>query len=473
MLDYSGMELVDGVIVNKNPKIGDISIEGKALALPYFETLKNPEGKVIFHPLHENYTSPENTVFNLYRKRLVLEMNLRLSTLIVSVISLASDVQLQQRVKNSKLIELVSSLGEVDLSLIEAFMNAVKASKKVNEEGFVFNLHLKKNGAIKEDSFAAIGKVNFCMYTELVKALDDKERDYRVFGAKLRKKDLTSLIALFQAIFPNIEDQDLYSEGTDHRVFRYLNILLKTSYLVSSLMNQKADLLAKLNEPSLNVEDIYSNLKWANQLEELNDMAKEIRMIPNQVDVSLEPTRLKVDERSASQAPLESTVVNRPPVFDPQKTQAQLQPQVPTPQQPPSALTAEEVIQSRLSGMNNPQYIPQMMQPVMQMPPQNVMVPSWVRQELAQTGQPQQMPMQPQYPQQFQQPMQPQYPQQFQQPMQQQYPQQFQQPMQQQYPQQFQQPFNPQMMQQPMQQPMQSGLQLNPHFVGGRAVGGY
>ena len=134
ILGYAGLEHMDSVIVNKNDKLGELTINDKHLALPYLEVLKNPENKVIFHPLNENFTSPETSVFNMFKKRLVLELNLRLSSLFVSLISLASDVQLQQKVKKSNLLQLVAAMGEVDITTVEHFLSAVKASRKVNDE---------------------------------------------------------------------------------------------------------------------------------------------------------------------------------------------------------------------------------------------------------------------------------------------------------------------------------------------------
>lgn len=457
ILDYAGIEYKDGIFVNKDERIGEISIENKHLTLPYFENLKNPNGRLVFHLLNENYTNPENTVFNLFKKRLTLELNLKLTTLVVSLIALGSDVQLQQRIKSSKLIELVSGMGELDHSLIEAFLGLVKSSKKTNAESYIFDIFLRKNGEINDVPYAAIGKINFQMYNEIVRGLEDPSKEYRAYGSKFRKKDLLGFMNVFKVIFPQIDERDVYVEGTDNKIFRYLNILLKTSFLVSERINEIADLLKDLNEPSLSVDDMYSNLDWIQDLEKLYGMATDIRLIPSQVDVSIEPSRIRVDETKAkADAPKQATA----PTFNP--TQVAPQPaqqaplyanQQPTPQptqpQQPRQLTPEEIIRG---GIQQPVY-QQPMQNFNMLQPQPPM-PLWMQQEMMARGQmpQQQMPMQ-QMP--MQQPMIPQ------QGFMQQYPmyapQQI--PMQgQMFPQQgFPQPFI-------QQQPMNTGLQVNPHF---------
>lgn len=58
ILDYSGLKYENSIICHKDEKLGDITIDNKHLTLPYFENLKNPDNKIIFHPLNENYLIP-------------------------------------------------------------------------------------------------------------------------------------------------------------------------------------------------------------------------------------------------------------------------------------------------------------------------------------------------------------------------------------------------------------------------------
>jgi hypothetical protein len=453
ILDYSGVELKDNIFVNKSDKLGDITVDDRHLTLPYFENMKHPEGKLIFHPLNENYTNPENTVFNLYRRRLILELNLKLSSLFISLITVASDIQLQQKIKSSKLIELISSIGEVDHSIIEGFLNLLKASKKVNNESFIFDIFLKKNGEVKDVPYAAIGKVNFHMYSEVVKSLEEKEREYKVYGCKLRKKDLLAFETLFNVIFPTINDKESYNEGTDNKVFRYMNILLKTSYPIAARMNELANLLNELKEPTLDIENIISNVDWVKQLERLYDMTEEIRLIPNQTDVSIEPSKLHLDESKVS---VQSTQSAAPPTFNPNMVNqpvTQMQPQPTLQPQQPVQLTPEEIIRGSMGmpqgGLNMQQL---MTQPLLnlQQPNPNVYTPSWVQQEMMRTGQ---MPPNMQQPMQQPQMMTPQMMQHYQQQM-----------LMNQQPMMQPQMMQPQYMQQPMMQP-QSSLQVNPMFI--------
>lgn len=352
ILKYAGLQFKDNIIQHENDKLGDITIDGKHLTLPYLDNLKNPDNKLIFHPLNESYNHPETVSFNMFSRRLVLELNLKLSHLMTSLLAIASDVQIQKRIKSSALIDLIGNIGETDASFTDSFLSLVKASKKVNGEGFLFNLFLKKNGTINDTPYAAIGKVNFVAFTEITKALEDKELEYKVFGTKLRKKDLLVFSNLFRTIFPDIENKESYIDSTDNKVFRYLNMLLKVSYIISSQINTIADLLLEVNEPVLEIENCKSDLAWIESLEKMYGLTADIRLIPNQMDISQEAKHLKLDESRVNKVVPDQPVVQQQvqpvitaPTFTPQQTQVQTQIQQPT---QPQVLSAEDIIRGNI-----------------------------------------------------------------------------------------------------------------------------
>ena len=472
ILDYAGMRYDEGIIKSNNDQINDITIDGKHLTLPYFDNLKNPNNRHIFHPLNESYNSPETTFLAAYKKRMTLDINIRVYAMIDTLLRVGIDVALQKKVKSPKLLDMLTRIGEVDTTLRESFSSIIKHSQKVNEEGFIVDFHVKKNGHFKDTPYAAIGKVSFVLYKELNKALDGTSDGYRVFGAKVRKKDILSLIGLFNIIFEGLDDTDAYTATTDMKTFRFFNALLLSTYFVTAKVNEVGSLLKELKEPSLEVQEMMSNLGWTEVLEQVYDLTTDIRSIPNQTNARTEGNALKLKEPThTTAAPTHSHAPIPPsfnpsnvptsqapvaqPVHTPQNNYQQPQPQVqqpPQPQQPPSV---EDIIRNSVqqqvmypNHQFNPGYPPQrQMYPQQQQPmyPQQGMYPQ----------QQMQQPMQPQmYPQQMQQPMQqPMYPQQ-QQPM---YPQQGM------YPQQMQQGMSPEQALNMMPQP-RGGIPINPHL---------
>lgn len=398
ILSYAGLCYDDNIIKNTNNDFGPITIDGKYLTLPYFDNLKNPNGRMIFHPLNENYTNPENTVFNFYKKRLVLELNLKLSYIIINLITVASDVQMQQKIKSSKLINIISNIGETDMILIENFANVMRASKKINSESFLFDIFLKKNGEINGTPYAAIGKINFIAANEIAKSLEEKDREYKVFGYKLRKKDLLALLNIFNILFPDFGDKVKYMEGTDNKIFRYTNILLKTSYMIAERLNELCNLMEELKEPTLKLVDSYSDLDWVSTLEDLYGMANEIRLIPNQLDLSVESQhKLNVDESRSAIAEAAQSVSRTEftpaavPAQQPQVQQQTIQQQ----QSQPQALSAEDIIKGNLMMPNSPTTMMPGMMPGMvpamtpgMMQQQYFSQPTWIQQEIMRSNMP-------------------------------------------------------------------------------------
>ena len=399
ILDYAGMELdPEENIINKSETIGPLTLDGKDITLPYFDSLKNPNGRTFFHLLNENYTTPETSMFLLYKRRLTLEINVRLSSLVVSLIKIASDPKIQQRIGKTELVKVISDIGEADHSIVEAFLKMSKVSMKTNDEGFLVDFFLKKNGLVDDVPFAAIGKVNFKMYKEVNESLSETGGGYEVFGTKFRKKDLCTVSNVFTALFPDI-DTNNYTDGTDNKIFRYLNMLLKISYMIHVRINEIGEMIAELNDETLHADEIILKENWVDKLETLYGMAGIIRAIPNQTDLSSEAKRLKLDESKAAaaqqQAPVQQPSVQQAPVHQqqapqfvpqppPQPTQMQQQPYQ---QQQPQQLSAEDIIRNRMNmgqqfqqqpmmGMQQ-QYPQQFQQPMQQAP-----LPSWMQQDL-------------------------------------------------------------------------------------------
>lgn len=400
ILEYAGLsyDKETNVTSNLNEKLGKFTLDDKDIALPYYHCLKNPSGKVIFHLLNESYTKPETALFNLYRKRLNLELNLKVLSIFVTLIEISSDKLYCNKIKNVKFAELLSNMPDIDLSAIENLLQLTRASEKHNDENMLISVYLKKNAEINNVPYGAIAKINFHLYKELCKALEVKD-GYKVYDYKLRKKDIISFISLFQIVFPDIENEQLYQDHTDNKVFRYLNVLLKGGYLISSRVNTIATYIGELDEYKDKVKDLVFNHTWVEPLQQLYDMASEIRLIPSQTDITIE-SKLNLDESKSTSSSLANT--------QPQQSNQQvyITPQQQQPSQP-KALSPEDVLKS--ANVMNP------VMPVMPMQPPPMLspyMPQWmVAQHMAEQQQagvhPQVAMQQPmmQHPSMMQQPM--------------------------------------------------------------------
>lgn len=395
ILKLSGMEInSDGVISDSSGKLGDIKLDDCFLTLPYLSKLKNPSGLKFFHLLNESYSDPETATYDLYRDKLLLDLNLRTSALVMSLIAIGSDPKIQQKINGQTLVEIVAAVGDTDMQMVEAFAKLTKASIAKNRHGYIFDFYQKKNGKIDGEDYGAICKVNFKLYKEICKALDTS--DYSVYGFKLRKKDLLCFRSAIESIFPDLETE--MGVGSDSKVFRYLSTLVQTAGRISDRLNEIGEQIEVLGNPILHAEDIVNQCDWSRDITELSGMGAVIRLIPCQDSLTTETNhRRRIDESAAevaqplqqAPAPAPQSVPQQQVSFNPGMVApapvaaTYTQPQGTTGPQP---LSPEELIRAKMRGIvPNQAMNPMMQQPMYQQPmnpmmqPQQLNMPTWMR----------------------------------------------------------------------------------------------
>jgi hypothetical protein len=310
-------------------------------------------------------------------------------------------------------------------------MRIIKKAMAEHEDGFIVDFVLSKKPNNKFKYASAVGFVKFNLYQDIVQALESKE--YKLYKQPVRKRDLENLKAIHEHIFHGNLLED-YHEETENKRFRYLTILLKTSYLVASVVNKYIDLIN--SDLKLKGEDRIEplNTDWVDIIQQVYELDKEIRLIPNQDEVTetkshnseevIRPSRLKLDEEDLKNiqinAPMQQqtntpTQVQQQPIYTP--TQPLVQPQLQQPIAQPAPVQQQPLdpLQVLKQASMQPQGMYQQPVPMQQPMPmstyqQQAPVPLWMQREIMSANTPQpgmmnQMPMQQPmgYPQQAQQ----------------------------------------------------------------------
>lgn len=438
MLSYAGLKAdEDGkLLVKTGSEEPVLSSDERVYYLPYRKHLKTPDGKKFFHVLNENHEKPEAEAFSIYKDNLLLEINSKLAFLMSTLIDIASQPDLQKTINSRELIDLLTKVGEVEPEMSTILMEKVlPRATRDNGSGAFVDFFIRKDGIIDGIDYRVIGKTNFILYKELTNALE--EREYKIFGLTVRKKDILAYINVLDAIFPNITDEVQYSAGTDNVVFGFLNALFQVSYIVSDRINYVLDTIIK-DIGGETLEEIKMDLEWSDMLEEIYDLTDMIRYIPNQDDIAHESTRkLKVNESKVKNAPVqkpqEPQQPYQPPTFNresynravqdttyanqqPGQSPPQFQPQQPQTQQPqqPQQQGHRPSLEEAIAGMSRGGF--GMSQPPMspyqqpqQFIPQGVPggfgpapMPAWLQQQMMQQQQQQQQQQFQMYPQQQQ-----------------------------------------------------------------------
>lgn len=373
LLEYAGLSVDEGGAIHLVAAGKPLKNKaGKFYHLPYIELMKNaPEGKAFIHPLNENYFKPESEFAMILKNNLVLFLNMRLVKLMDLLMDIGSDPVKQKLLKKKANVELVTNLGQLDDSQLNLVSQLLKRAVEQEPLEPFFSVFIKKNAKFKGEAFSATGTINFRLFKEAEEALQGGS-PYSMFGSNVRKKDAIAISNIMRAIFPGLEDEDNYTETTDNKLFRWLNILLRTCYLVSNRINEIVLNLSKDLFDSETNAPLISNHDWVADMETLCNMENEIKVIKNQDNIqdeanqSAEPSqavigRMPKNEGMAVNAqvpqnnavPAGTTTFNPSSVPQEQTQQQQQQPQNPqpytqNPMQMPQPPTLEDIVYGRV-----------------------------------------------------------------------------------------------------------------------------
>lgn len=266
------------------------TIKGKSLVLPTDEQLKSPDwsNRVVFHPLFENIMRPESEVLALYRQAANIRVNVTVGTLAAFLMRLATSPSEHGKLSpdQSEFLSLLKNADDKTMQALKKLMEAAPVSQP--QKSFV-HIYLKKTGSVAGKRFARVGVVTFPVYAELKKA----EKTHEVFGVKLRVKDIETLLALFEYIFPGIGETESYNRGSNSDVAPSIDVMMKTIAAIADPLNALLELMGNVMDDD-DLQDLVFQNDWMETFENLAVMLPQIRAIPMQAGndgaVKAEPT---------------------------------------------------------------------------------------------------------------------------------------------------------------------------------------
>ena len=298
LAEYAGMGVTDegGLVTLTSEPKPILNKSGKPYFLPYDDILNRPNGRVVFHILNENFVRPMGAALCDYKYNLLTELNLKLAMSLDIIMNVASLPANEQRLKSGNMIEFFKNIGEVELKIEKGdkptqplmqklFITAVK-----NEGNLCFmDIFLKRNGVVSGETFTASGEVNFILFKRIMKAITEKET--KLYGMTIRKKDLLVLERIMRVIFEDIENKDKYSVGVDNGLFSYLDALISACYMVTQRLNNVlVGIIEDRGDDSGMISEFLSDHTWAKLLPEVLGMKEDIQLIPNQDNIAEEVT---------------------------------------------------------------------------------------------------------------------------------------------------------------------------------------
>jgi hypothetical protein len=249
-------------------------IKGKRLVLPTPEHLKNPDwsDRVPFHPLFENILHGESEVLEKFRQAINIRMNTTIGTICVGLLRLATSTGEHSKLKPEQ-TEFLSKVKNADEKTLDAMHKLLTAMPATQMQKQFVSIYLKRGGSLAGKKHARVGVVSFPLYKELLKGEDE------VYGVKLRKKDLTTLVNLLEYIFPGIEDDGTYSRPSDSKQAPFLDALMHAVAALADPINGVLELFKKPLGLGEFDEFLFSS-DWIEAFDNVDALAPEARSIP-------------------------------------------------------------------------------------------------------------------------------------------------------------------------------------------------
>lgn len=366
---YTKRYAEDGTII-KHP----MQIEKKNVLMPTQANLSNmnPEKETAFHPLNENPIKGESAALAKLRHAISTRVNYSTMTILTGLLSLSNNKEAHRKL-NPEQSELLSVLKEVSDSTVESFARLVTASLGNGLQNAFIKFYMRRGGKLNDVTYSRCSMVSFPFYEDLVAG-----KDTRIY-----KKDVAVLLKLFEFMFPKIATPEAYSVGSDSQVAPYTDAFFRSLIELIGSINNMADIYGDFLEDK---DRLKIEAEWAEELPHLQDMIKEIRMIPRQVGSEGSEKRSDIAAAQAAIAPALPGSIEKQAVSPHQNTQLALTAPAQQPVQQPAA-SLNTLPRTQLGGLkvmsyeellaqrNNPQ--PQMQQQFVQQRQPTVINTAW------------------------------------------------------------------------------------------------
>jgi hypothetical protein len=272
MLTSLGFEITtDGFIKSV---IGDdktqMVADGKPMVMPTFSNLRNPTNKTIFHPLREDMVGGESKIIESLRKAIAVRVNVIFTSIALDLMNVAASPTLQKGL-SAEQSDLITGLGEVDESTVKKLAHLCAAMAKKDPFRSFISMYGRRGGVVDGKKYKRVCIVTFPFYEELLK---DEER---VFGTKVSVKQRDAMLRMLRFIFPGIEDDDIYSSGSNSKVAPFFDSLIQSTMKLYSTIN---DLLDNYGSRIDGADRYRGDFSWYQDFEEIDNMTKDILSIP-------------------------------------------------------------------------------------------------------------------------------------------------------------------------------------------------
>jgi hypothetical protein len=275
------------------------TIGEKSLLLPTPAVLKDTDwsSAIAFHPLSENVARGESPIIKKLKELLLIRATRVLDGLAFQLISMAANTQHHEKFTPAQL-EYLTHLKDADGKMVETY-SKMMGSATIDGKHRLINMYLKRSGTLNGTKYARL-----CVASMPLLDSDDESRT--LFDHKVRKRDFTSIPALFEYILPGIND-NAYSYGTHNKTAPFFHALMLSYLNIAKQLNQRIEMF---KEHLVDVDDLLIDVSFEAEMGCLSDMRDEIPVLDgNQGDVE---TQTQAPNTTVSTKPDTKPVAPKP-----------------------------------------------------------------------------------------------------------------------------------------------------------------
>lgn len=254
-------------------KLIPIEVEGKQIFLPTVDNMQRFDGDtmMIFHPIVEHLNRGESDILRRIRNAINLRVNSVTIAIGTGLLQLVAN-KAEHKALSPEQREILLCISDADKNTSSNFLNFIAKHYGERYTTMFSNIYLRRGGTYKGEKHSCVGVVTFPFY-EFLRS-DDVAKDIA------RKADRKAFEDVVKFIFPESDSEaEAYNDYSDSLDAPKLIALLKTALNLTSRLDYLLDLFGDY------IEDAETSIfgdSWLEQLEDLDPLRSEIRMIPSQ-----------------------------------------------------------------------------------------------------------------------------------------------------------------------------------------------
>ncbi len=250
------------------------SVDAKRLVLPIPEQLKQTDwsNRIGFHPGLQSLTGGESRVMEKFRDRMNGYADFMFGMLLSDIAQLGVNEELHKDLTPVQ-AGYLGPFSDADQKFVKLVTDLV-ATKRVTKKNYEFiRFSVIKGRSWQGQKRARVAVMHFPLY----EALPKDNKPTTILGHKLRIVDVKMLRAMYEFLFPGIQEPGHYEIGSDSKIAPSLEALMALYAKFIDVQNAAVSILEpviKTSNALLIVND------WRDDLADFSKYLPEIRKIP-------------------------------------------------------------------------------------------------------------------------------------------------------------------------------------------------